>query len=607
MSQEITLQPQAASAAHGAHHDEHHGHHHEESFVSKYIFSQDHKTISKQFLITGITWAIIGGLFSVFFRLQLGYPDSTFPWLEDILGRWAEGGRIKPEFYYALVTMHGTVLVFFVLTAGLSGTFSNLLIPLQIGARDMASPMLNMLSYWFFFLASVIMLSSLFIQTGPFSGGWTAYPPLSALGEASPGSKLGVDLWISSMAMFVVSSLLGGLNYIATVLNMRTKGMTMTRLPLTIWAFFFTAVLGVLSFPVLFSGFILLLFDRNLGTSFYLSEIYLQSTQTALPNEGGSAILYQHLFWFLGHPEVYIILLPAMGMASEILATNSRKPIFGYMAMVGSLFAITILAFLVWAHHMFVTGLNPFLGAFFVLLTLLIAVPSAIKVFNWLTTLWRGNIRFTPAMLFAIGFVSLFISGGLTGIFLGNSALDIHLHDTYFVIAHFHIVMGVASFFGMFAGVYHWYPKMFGRYLNNTLGYIHFWGTLVCSYMIFWPMHYTGLAGMPRRYYDFSQWETFKQFGSLNEFITIVSIISFALQLLFVFNFFYSIFYGRRLQTPNPWNSTTLEWTTPIKTGHGNWPGDIPEVHRWAYDYGKDGVDFIPQTVPVGEHESQNH
>jgi cytochrome c oxidase subunit I len=611
MSQDANLQAQAAVvAAPGVHHDHDHGHghhHHEEGFVSKYIFSQDHKTISKQFLITGMIWAVIGGLFSVFFRLQLGYPDSTFPWLEDILGRWAQGGRISAEFYYALVTMHGTVLVFFVLTAGLSGTFSNLLIPLQIGARDMASPMLNMLSYWFFFLAGVVMLSSLFVQTGPFSGGWTAYPPLSALGEASPGSKLGVDLWIVSMALFVVSSLLGGLNYIATVLNMRTKGMTMTRLPLTIWAFFFTAVLGVLSFPVLFSGFILLLFDRQLGTSFYLSEIYLQSTQTALPNEGGSAILYQHLFWFLGHPEVYIILLPAMGMASEILATNSRKPIFGYMAMVGSLFAITVLAFLVWAHHMFVTGLNPFLGAFFVLLTLLIAVPSAIKVFNWLTTLWRGNIRFTPAMLFAIGFVSLFISGGLTGIFLGNSALDIHLHDTYFVIAHFHIVMGVASFFGMFAGVYHWYPKMFGRYMNNTLGYIHFWGTIACAYLIFWPMHYEGLAGMPRRYYDFSQWETFKQFGSLNEFITIVSIVSFALQIMFIFNFIYSIFYGRRLQTQNPWNSTTLEWTTPIKTGHGNWPGDIPEVHRWAYDYGKDGVDFIPQTTPVGEKESSHH
>ena len=589
-------------------HDEEHGHHHHhESFVSKYIFSQDHKTISKQFLITGIIWAIIGGLFSVLFRLQLGYPDSTFPWLEDILGRWAPGGKLSAEFYYALVTIHGTVLVFFVLTAGLSGTFSNLLIPLQIGARDMASPMLNMLSYWFFFSAGVVMLSSLFIQTGPFSGGWTAYPPLSALHEASPGSKLGVDLWITAMALFVISSLLGGLNYIVTILNMRTKGMTMTRLPLTIWAFFFTAVLGVLSFPVLFSGFILLLFDRNLGTSFYLSDIFIQATERALPNEGGSAILYQHLFWFLGHPEVYIILLPAMGMASEILSTNSRKPIFGYMAMVASLFSITILAFLVWAHHMFVTGLNPFLGSIFVLLTLLIAVPSAIKVFNWLTTIWRGNIRFTPAMLFALGFVSLFISGGLTGIFLGNSALDIHLHDTYFVIAHFHIVMGVASFFGMFAGVYHWFPKMFGRYLNNTLGYIHFWGTIICAYCIFWPMHYEGLAGMPRRYFDMSQWKTFSQFGELNKFITIVSILSFALQLLFVFNFFYSMFKGRKLQTKNPWNSNTLEWTTPIDTGHGNWPGDIPEVYRWAYDYGKDGIDHIPQTVPVGANESDQH
>ncbi len=560
--------------------------------------------IAKQFLITGMIWAIIGGLFSVLFRLQLGYPESTFPWLEDLLGHWAKGGKILPEFYYALVTMHGTILVFFVLTAGLSGTFANFLIPLQIGARDMASPLLNMLSYWFFFLASIIMFSSLFVQTGPASGGWTIYPPLSALGDASSGSKIGMDLWLTSMAMFIVSSLLGGLNYISTILNLRTKGMSMTRMPLTIWALFFTAVLGVLSFPVLLSGAILLLFDRNLGTSFFLSDIYVNGK--ILPNEGGSAILFQHLFWFLGHPEVYIILLPAMGMSSEIISVNSRKPIFGYMAMVGSLFAIAILAFLVWAHHMFVTGLNPFLGSFFVLLTLLIAVPSAIKVFNWLTTLWRANIRFTPGMLFAIGFVSLFISGGLTGIFLGNSALDIHLHDTYFVVAHFHIVMGVASFFGMFAGVYHWFPKMYGRYLNNTLAYIHFWITIIGAYLIFWPMHYEGLAGMPRRYYDFSGWESFKMFGGLNEFISVVAMIVFAAQLLFVLNFFHSIFKGRKVTTANPWDANTLEWTTPIRPGHGNWVGEIPEVYRGAYDYGKDGREFIPQTEPVGENESHH-
>lgn len=591
---------------HEVHHDEHGAHHHHQSFVTKYIFSQDHKIIAKQFLITGMIWAIIGGLMSVLFRLQLGYPDQTFPWLEDILGNWARGGKITPENYYALVTMHGTILVFFVLTGGLSGTFANFLIPLQCGARDMASPMMNMLSYWFFFGGSIVMLSSLFIQTGPFSGGWTAYPPLSALGDASPGSKTGMDLWITAMAMFVVSSLLGGLNYVSTVLNLRTKGMSMTRLPLTIWALFFTAVLGILSFPVLLSGFILLLFDRHAGTSFYLSDIYIAATNQALPNEGGSAILYQHLFWFLGHPEVYIILLPAMGMASEIMSVNSRKPIFGYMAMVGSLFAITILAFLVWAHHMFVTGLNPFLGSVFVLLTLLIAVPSAIKVFNWLTTIWKANIKFTPGMMFALGFVSLFISGGLTGIFLGNSTLDIHLHDTYFVIAHFHIVMGVASFFGMFAGIYHWFPKMYGRFMNNTMAYIHFWGTLIGAYLIFWPMHYEGLAGMPRRYLDYSNWSSFNQFGDLNKFISTVAIIVFALQLMFVFNFFYSIWKGRKVTTLNPWGATTLEWTTPIRPGHGNWDGEIPEVQRWAYDYSKDGRDFIPQTEPIGPNESKH-
>ncbi|MFA9205559.1 MAG: cbb3-type cytochrome c oxidase subunit I [Burkholderiaceae bacterium] len=604
MSHETALQNHEGHESHG--HDDHGHHEHHDTFLTKYVFSQDHKMIAKQFLITGMVWAVLGGLMSVLFRLQLGYPDSSFPWLESLLGKWAKGGQITPAAYYALVTTHGTVLVFFVLTAGLSGTFANFLIPLQIGARDMASPFMNMLSYWFFFTASIIMLSSLFVETGPFSGGWTAYPPLSALHDASPGSKSGMDLWIISMALFVVSSLLGGLNYIATILNMRTKGMSMTRLPLTIWALFFTAVLGVLSFPVLLSGLILLIFDRNFSTSFYLSDIYVNGVG-ALSNEGGSAILYQHLFWFLGHPEVYIILLPAMGMVSEIISVNSRKPIFGYMAMLGSLFSIAILAFLVWAHHMFVTGLNPFLGSVFVLLTLLIAIPSGIKVFNWLTTLWRGNIRFTPGMLFAIGFVSLFISGGLTGIWLGNAALDIYLHDSYFVVAHFHIVMGVASMFGMFAGVYHWYPKMYGRYLNNSLGYLHFWITIAGAYMIFWPMHYQGLAGMPRRYFDFSIWESFKQFADLNRFISTVAMIVFATQILFLINFFYSIFKGRKVTVLNPWESNTLEWTTPIRPGHGNWPGEIPEVHRWPYDYGKDGHDFIPQTTPVGEDESGTH
>src|SRR6187431_694173 len=564
------------------HHDEHHAHH-KETFITKYVFSQDHKTIGKQFLITGIVWAIIGGLFSVLFRLQLGFPGQTFPILETFFGKWAAGGVIQPEFYYALVTIHGTVLVFFVLTAGLSGTFANLLIPLQIGARDMASPFLNMLSYWFFFIASVIMFSSLFVHTGPASGGWTVYPPLSALHQASAGSMIGMDLWLISMALFVVSSLLGGLNYIATILNMRTKGMSMTRLPLTIWALFFTAILGVLSFPVLLSGFILLLFDRNMGTSFYLSDIYVAGQ--ILPNEGGSAILYQHLFWFLGHPEVYIIILPAMGLTSEVLSVHSRKPIFGYKAMVYSILAIGFLSFIVWAHHMFMSGVNPFITNFFVIFTLIIAVPSAVKVFNWISTLYKGNIRFTSGMLFAIGFVSMFISGGLTGVFLGNSAIDIQLHDTYFVVAHFHIVMGIAAFFGMFAGVYHWFPRMYGRFMNETMGRIHFWVTMVGAYAIFWPMHYMGMAGVPRRYYRFDTFDAFQHFAGLNKFITIAAIIVFAAQLLFVFNFFHSIWYGKKMTTQNPWGATTLEWTTPIKAGHGNWPGNLPVVHRWAYDY----------------------
>lgn len=582
------------------HHDEHH---HEPGFIGKYIFSQDHKMISKQFLVTGILWAIVGVLFSVLFRLQLGWPNESFPILEHLLGNWAQGGKLQPNFYYSLVTMHGTIMVFFVLTAGLSGTFSNLLIPFQLGARDMASPFLNMLSYWFFFLSSCIMAASFFIETGPAAGGWTVYPPLSALPQASPGSGLGMTLWLLGMAVFVVSALLGGLNYVATVLNLRTKGMSMMRMPLTIWAFFFTAIIGVLSFPVLLSGAILLLFDRHLGTSFYLSDIYIGGAP--LTNaagdllQGGSPILFQHLFWFLGHPEVYIVILPAMGMVSEVLATNSRKPIFGYKAMILSILAITVLSFLVWAHHMFISGLNPFAGSVFVLFTLLIAVPSAIKVFNWITTIWRGNIQYHPATLFAIGFVSLFISGGLTGIYLGNSTLDIFFHDNYFVVAHFHIVMGIAAGFGFFAGVYHWFPKMFdGRLMNSTLGYIHFWITFVGSYCIFWPMHNMGMTGVPRRYTTFEYFETFKGYETMNMFISSAAIVVFFAQFLFVFNFFYSAVKGRKATSLNPWNATTLEWTTPMEGIHGNWPGAIPSVYRGAYEYNNGEHEFIPQHIP---------
>jgi cytochrome c oxidase subunit 1 len=590
---------------HHDNHDDHsHGHHHE-TFLTKYIFSQDHKMIAKQFLITGIIMAVIAMLLSILFRLQLAWPDKSFPLLETFLGKWAEGGRLKPDFYLALVTIHGTIMVFFVLTAGLSGTFSNLLIPLQIGARDMASPFLNMLSYWFFFAACVIMMGSFFIQTGPASAGWTVYPPLSSLPQAIDGSALGMTLWLISMVLFVASSLMGGINYVSTILNMRTKGMDLWKMPLTIWAFFLTAILGILSFPVLVAGVVLLVFDRSFGTSFYLSDIVMGSQ--ILPNEGGSPILWQHLFWFLGHPEVYIVIMPALGISSEVISVNSRKPIFGYHAMVYSLIGITVLSFIVWGHHMFVTGMNPLLGGVFMITTLIIAVPSAVKTFNYLATLWRGNIRFTPAMLFAIGLVSFFISGGLTGIFLGNASLDINLHDTYFVVAHFHLVMGSAAIFGMLAGVYHWFPKMFGRMMSAKLGYLHFWTTFICAYLVFFPLHFLGLDGVPRRYYAFTEFEFMNKWLTVNVFVTWAAIIAALAQVAFLFNFFYSIFKGKKAPQ-NPWEANTLEWTTPVEHLHGNWPGEIPTVHRWPYDYSKPGAehDFIPQTVPFSQTMSSN-
>ncbi|MCO5232615.1 MAG: cbb3-type cytochrome c oxidase subunit I [Chitinophagales bacterium] len=582
------------------------GSHHKETFISKYIFSTDHKMIGKQFLYTGMAWAVIGGLFSVLFRVQLAWPDETFPFLEQIFSNWFDEGHMTPEAYYALVTMHGTIMVFFVLTASLSGTFANFLIPLQIGARDMASPIMNALSYWLFLLSSLIMLASIFLPTGMASAGWTIYPPLSILPQASSGSGMGMTLWLVSMVFFIASQLLAGINYISTVLNLRTKGMTMTRMPLTVWALFFTAIIGLLSFPVLFSAAVLLVFDKGLGTSFYLSDIFIGGK--ALGYSGGNAILFQHLFWFLGHPEVYIVVLPAMGIVSEILSLSARKPVFGYKAMILSLLGIVVLSFLVWAHHMFVTGMNPFLGSVFALFTLLIAVPSSVKVFNWLTTIWKGNIKMTVAAVFSLGFVSMFISGGLTGIWLGNATVDIQLHDTYFVIGHFHLVMGVAAFFGMFAGIYHWFPKMFGRFMNETLGYIHFFITFIGGYLIFWPMHYLGMSGVPRRYYDFNEFHAFSEYHDMNLLISVSAIVVFAAQFIFVINFFYSMKRGRKSTELNPWKVNTLEWTTPIIPGHGNWPGDLPTVYRWPYDYSKfeDGPDFIPQTVPLTEADIES-
>ncbi len=588
-------------------HSHDHGHHHKETFITKYIFSIDHKMIAKQYLISGIIMGVIGVVMSLLFRMQLAWPEESFGVFKLLLGEnFAPGGVMRNDIYLALVTIHGTIMVFFVLTAGLSGTFSNLLIPLQIGARDMASGFMNMISYWLFFLSSVIMVASLFVESGPASAGWTIYPPLSALPQAIPGSGTGMTLWLVSMAIFIASSLMGSLNYVVTVINLRTKGMSMTRLPLTIWAFFVTAIIGIVSFPVLLSAALLLIFDRSFGTSFFLSDIFISGE--VLHYQGGSPVLFEHLFWFLGHPEVYIVLLPALGITSEVIATNARKPIFGYRAMIASIIAIAFLSTIVWGHHMFVSGMNPFLGSVFTFTTLLIAIPSAVKAFNYITTLWKGNLQMNPAMLFSIGLVSTFITGGLTGIILGDSTLDINVHDTYFVVAHFHLVMGISALYGFFAGVYHWFPKMFGRMMNKNLGYVHFWVTAVCAYGVFFPMHFIGMAGLPRRYYTNTAFPLFDDLQNVNVIITMFAIIGSAFQLLFLWNFFYSIFYGKKADQ-NPWRSNTLEWTTPVEHIHGNWPGDIPEVHRWPYDYSKPGAedDFIPQVVPMGKDEVQLH
>jgi len=573
--------------------------HHELGWLRKYIFSTDHKIIGIQYMITAMAMAVVGGSLSMLMRLQLGWPHHMWPQLTKIFPLAFAGGAMAPEFYISMVTMHGTLMVFFLFTAVLTGGFGNFLIPLQIGARDMAFPFLNALSYWVFLVSCVVILGALFVAGGGPLGGWTSYAPLSAVPAYGPGQDLGVTMWITAIALFTASGLMGGLNYVTTILTMRTKGLSMMRLPLTQWSLLITAVLGLLAFPVLLAAAILLVFDRTGGTSFFIPAGLIVNSKLLTSHSGGHPLLWQHLFWFFGHPEVYIVILPAMGMASDILSTFCRKPIFSYRMMVYSMSSIAGLSFIVWGHHMFVSGMSPFLGSVFTVTTLLIAVPSAVKTFNWLGTVWGARIQFTSAGLFAIGFVSLFVSGGLSGIFLGTSAADIQLQDTYFVVAHFHLVMAIAPLFAAFGGLYFWFPKMFGRLMNETLGKIHFWLSFIGVYCVFFPMHILGIGGQMRRIYDPLQYDFLKGQQGLNVFISVSAFCLFAAQFIFLANFFVSIFAGKKVIGNNPWRANGLEWTVPCPTGHGNFGEELPTVYRWPFDYSVPGApeDFIPQDV----------
>lgn len=554
-----------------------------ESFWTRYVFSQDHKVIGLQYLLTSLFMALVGGALAMLFRVQLAWPQS---------------GVLKADQYLAAISMHGTIMIFFVLTPALLGGFANFLVPLKIGARDMAFPFVNMLSYWVFALSIVPLLASFFVPGGPLNAGWTAYPPLSALPQAAPGSGMGQTLWLVSIAIFCVSSLLGSLNYITTILVMRTRGMSLMRMPLTVWGIFVAAVLALLTFPVLMAAGILLLFDRLAGTSFFVPGGLVVGGQV-IPHTGGNPLLWQHLFWFFGHPEVYIVILPPMGIVSDVIANFARKPVFGYPAMVASMLAIGLLSFLVWGHHMFVSGMHPLLGTGFAVTTLLIAVPSAVKTFNWLATLWRGKLYFSTAMLFALGFVSLFVAGGLTGIHLGNAPVDIPLHDTYYVVAHFHLVMGTAAVFGIFAGIYFWFPKMFGRLLDERLGRVHFWLSLFGVYGAFFPMYYLGLAGMHRRIYDYRAFPYLAGVQPLQVLITLSAFLIFLGGLVLAYNMLRSLAAGRPADR-NPWQGTTLEWSTESPPPHHNWRGEVPEVYRGPYEYSVPGApqDYLPQWEP---------
>ncbi|PYV10309.1 MAG: cytochrome c oxidase subunit I [Acidobacteria bacterium] len=529
-----------------------HRHEAPKGFIWKYVFSLDHKVIGKQYYFLALLAVVVGMVLSWLIRVRMVWPSARIPGLDKLSPVGAPGGVMTPEYYLSLLTLHGTLMIFFVLTTAPQSGFGNYFLPLQIGAEDMAFPRLNMLSFWTTFVGLAVLLSTFFVTDGPPISGWTAYPPLSAVGSAAgPGEGLGQDLWVISIAIFCIGALLGALNFIATTLDLRTRGMKLMRMPLTCWAWFVTAVLGLLSFAVLFGACVLLLLDRVGGTSFFTPGGLIVSDKI-IPHTGGSPLLWQHLFWFFGHPEVYIAILPGMGITSHILSCFSRKPIFGYKVMAASLMTIGFLSFTVWGHHMFVSGMSPYSGFTFSIFTMAIGVPSAIKTFNWLGTLWGGKLRFTSAMLFSIGFVSLFVTGGLSGIFLAQPAVDSYLHATYFVVGHFHMVMGVAAIFGMFAGTYFWFPKILKPLI---------------------PVH---------------------------EFMTISALITGAAQFIFLFNLFWSMFKGEKAST-NPWEATSLEWTVPSPPPFDNFGGKHPVVYHGAYEYGVPGAekDYIMQDSPV--------
>jgi len=575
--------------------------HPQPSFLRRYIFSTDHKVIGIQYLLTAFFMALVGGALAMLIRLQLAWPGRQWPWLEKVFPEGMEAGVMKPEFYLSLITMHGTIMIFFFVSLALVSGFGNYLIPLQVGARDMAFPFLNMLSYWVIVPACALALVSFAVEGGAAASGWTAYPPLSAIKEAVPGSGLGQTLWILSIALFIVSFTMGGLNYVTTILNLRARGMSLMRMPLVVWCLLISAAIGLLAFPPLTAAAIMLLFDRHAGSSFFLpGGLYVAGK--LLPNSGGTPLLWQHLFWFLGHPEVYVLILPALGMTFDVLAPFTRRPIFGYRVTVYSLLVIALLGMVVWGHHMFVSGMNPYLGEFFTIGTLLITIPSTMIGANMIASLWGAKLRLTSAAFFALGIIGLFGTGGLGGVFLGNATADIQLHDTYFVVGHFHLMIGGVTLFAIFAGTYFWFPKMFGHRMSEKLGKLHFWLTFAPFYAVFVGMHFFGWAGAPRRYYGFGSFQFLSGDEGMALFISICAFILGTGQLLFGFNFLWSLFKGARTEE-NPWKATTLEWTAPSPPPHGNWGEREPQVHRWPYDYSVAGApsDFTPQTIPAGE------